>query len=66
MSANNATQKLERVYNEIIGPMNPSSICGSRYAVSFVDEFSGYAVVKFMKYKTQALHTFKKYVAHYG
>ena len=31
-----------------------------------MDEFSGYTVVKFMKNKTQALQTFKEYVALYG
>ena len=49
VSDNKATQKLERVYSDVIGPVSPSSIGGSRYAFSFTDEFSGYAVVKFMK-----------------
>ena len=66
VSDNKATQKLEKVYSEFIGPVIPSSIGGNRYAISFVDEFSGYAVVIFMKYKTQALQTFKEYVAQYG
>ena len=66
MSDNKATQKLERVYSDVFGPVSPSSIGGNRYAISFIDEFSGYAVVKFMKYKTQALQTFKEYVAQYG
>ena len=63
MSDNKATQKLGRVHSDVIGP---SSIGGNRYAIIFIDEFSGYAVVKFMKYKTQALRTFKEYVAQYG
>ena len=66
LSDNKATQKLERVYSDVFGPVSPSSIGGNRYAISFIDEFSGYAVVKFMKYKTQALQTFKEYVAQYG
>ena len=66
MSDNKATQKLERVYSDVIGPISPSSIGGNRYAISFIDKFSGYAVVKFMKYKTQALQTFKEYIAQYG
>ena len=48
-SDNKATQKLESVYSDVIGPVSPSSIGGNRYAFSFIDEFSGYAVVKFMK-----------------
>ena len=55
VSDNKATQKLERFYSDVIGPVIPSSIGGKRYAISFIDEFSGYAVVKFMNYKTQAL-----------
>ena len=63
VSDNKDTQKLERVYSDVFGPVSPSNIGGNRYAISFIDEFSGYAVVKFMKYKTQALQTFKEYVA---
>ena len=66
VSDNKVTQKLERVYSDVIGPVSPSSTGGNRYAISFIDKFSGYAVVKFMKYKTQALQTFKEYVARYG
>ena len=46
--------------------MIPSSRDGNRYAISFRDEISGYAVVKIMKYKTHALQAFKEYVAIYG
>ena len=66
MSDNKATQKLERVYSDVIGPVSPLSIDGNRYAISFIDEFSGYAVLTFMKYKTKALQTFKEYVAQDG
>ena len=57
VSDNKATQKLEKVYCDVIGPVSPSIIEGNRYAFSFIDEFSAYAVVKFMKYQTQALQT---------
>ena len=66
VSDNRATQKLEGVYSDVIGPVSPSSIGGNRYAISFIDDFSAYTVVKFMKYKMQALQTFKEYVAQYG
>ena len=46
--------------------MSSSIIGGNRYANIFIDEFSGYAVLKFMKYKTQELQTFEEYVAQYG
>ena len=66
MSDNKATQKLERVYSDLIGQVPPSSIRSNRYAIIFIDKFSGYAVVKFIKYKTPTLQTFKEYVAQYG
>ena len=49
-----ATQKLERIYSDIIGPVSSSSKGGNRYAINFIDEFSSYAIEKLMKYKTQA------------
>ena len=61
-----ATQKLEKVYSDIIGPVNSSSLVGNRYAINFIAEFSSYAVEKLMKYKTQALQIFKEYAAQYG
>ena len=50
---------LEKVYSDVIGRVSPPSIGGNRNAIIFVDEFIYYAAVKFMKYKTQALQTFK-------
>ena len=41
MSDNKATQKLERVYSEVIGLVSLSSISGNRYAISSIDESSG-------------------------
>ena len=47
-----ATQKLERVYSDNIGPEMSSSIGGNRYFINFIDEISSYAVIKLMNYKT--------------
>ena len=63
MSDNKPTQKIESVYSDVTGPVSPSSIGCSRYEIRFTDEFSGYVVVKFIKYKLKALQTFKKCVA---
>ena len=65
VSNNKTTQKLERVFSDVMGSLFPSSIGGSRCAICLIDEFSGYVVVKFTKYKTQPLKTFKEYVAQY-
>ena len=48
-SDNKTTQEVETIYSDVIGPVSPSSIGGNRHAISFIDEFSCYAVVKFMK-----------------
>ena len=60
MSDNKTSQKLERVYCDVIGPVSPSSISGNRYAISFIDEISGYAVVKFMKSKNASIANFQR------
>ena len=66
VSNKKTTKKQERVCSDVIGPGRSSSIEGNRYAISFIDGSSGYAVVKFMKHKTQALQAFKEYVTHYA
>ena len=65
-SNNKSTQKLETVYCDVFGPVNPSSVGDNRYANKFIDVFSGYAVEKLMNYKMQALQAFKEYVAQNG
>ena len=66
MSVTEETQKLERTYPEVFGPVSPSSIGANRYAISFIDQFSGYAVAKIMEYKTQVLQAFEEHVAQYN
>ena len=66
LSDNRAKQTLERVHSDVLGPVNPSSINGFRYAVTFVDDFSRYANVKFLRYKSEVLEMFKEYIAEHG
>ena len=63
---NKAQKLLELVYSDILGPFEVLSLNGSRYAITFVDEYSKYSVVKFMSKKSQALEKFKEYVAESG
>ena len=42
------------------------SLSGNKYAVTFTDEYTKYAVVKFMSEKSQVLDKFKEYVAEAG
>ena len=57
---------LELVYSDVLGPFEAASLNGSKYAVTFIDEYTKYAVVKYMKNKSQVLDKFKEYVAENG
>ena len=63
---NKSQKPLELVYSDILGPFEVPSLNGSRYAITFVDEYSKYSVVKFMSKKSEALEKFKEYVAESG
>ena len=62
---NKAQKALELVYSDILGPFEVPSLNGSRYAISFIDEYSKHSVVKFMSKKSQAFEKFKEYVAEF-
>ena len=61
-----ARKALELVYSDILGPFEVASLSGSKYAVTFIDEYTKYAVVKYMTHKSQVLDKFKEYVAENG
>ena len=63
---NKATNARERVFNDVVGPIIPSSKDGFRYFVTFVDEYSSHACVKFMRHKNHVLQKFKEYIAECG
>ena len=56
-------QPLELVHSDVCGPMSVDSVGGSRYFVTFIDDFSRYTVVYTMKTKGETLLKFKEYVA---
>ena len=63
---NKAKEALKLVYSDVLGPFEVASLNGSKYAVSFIDEYTKYAVVKYMSNKSQVLDKFKEYVAENG
>ncbi len=63
---NKATAKSGRVFTDIQGPFEKPSLQGARYAISFIDDFSRYAVVKFMVHKSDAPEMFKLFIAECG
>ena len=63
---NKAKKALELVYSDILGPFEVASLNGSKYAVTFIDEYTKYAVVKYMRNKSEVIDKFKEYVAENG
>ena len=59
-SENKASKAGERVFTDVAGPLNPSSVDGFRYFVTYIDDYSSHACVKFMGHKNQALQNFQE------
>ena len=59
-----ASDFLELVHSDVCGPMSISSLGGSRYFVTFIDDYSHYTQVYFIKHKSEVLEKFKEYVNH--
>ena len=58
-----ATKPLELVHTDLSGPITPTAKDGFKYAISFVDDFSGIINVYFLKNKSDAAKAFKIYIA---
>ena len=58
-----ATKKLELVHTEICGPMHTDLMNGSKYFILFIDDFSRYTWIHFMKMKSEAFQMFIKFKA---
>ena len=55
------TRKLQLVHSDVCGPMPTESIGGSRYFVTFVDDYSRFCRVYFMKRKSEVFDKFKEF-----
>ena len=55
-----------RVFSDIQIPFEILSTPGTRYALSFIDDFSRLAVAKYRVNKSDALVKFHEYVAEHG
>lgn len=51
----------EKIYSDVCGPMNTPSVKGSKYFVTFKDDFSGFRCVYFVKHKSDVLNYFKEF-----
>jgi hypothetical protein len=64
------TKKSERskdllglVHSDVCGPMSIRARDGSRYFVTFIDDFSRYGYVYLMRHKSESFEKFKKFKA---
>ena len=54
---------LETVHTDICGPITPASHGGKRYFITFIDDYSRKCWIYFLKEKSEAFETFKKFKA---
>ena len=54
-------QHLELVHSDVCGPINPKSLGGNRYYLTFVDDFSRKSWVYLLREKSEVLKYFKKW-----
>ena len=57
-SIQKSSKPLELVHSDVCGPLHIESVGGSRYFVSFIDDYSRYVTVYAMKTKDEALDRF--------
>lgn len=60
-TSSRSTKLLELIHSDVNGPLEIPSLGGSRYFITFVDDFSRWIVVHTMKKKSDSLSMFKKY-----
>jgi hypothetical protein len=60
-SSSKTTRPLELIHSDVCGPMNVDSIGGSKYVLTFTDDYSRYVTVYFLKNKSDVLKKFQEY-----
>ena len=65
-SETRAEDVLEIVHTDILGPIKPEVIDGHRYAIGFVDSFSRYQKVYFLKTRDDAIEKVRQFFADIG
>ena len=58
-----STRKLKLVHSDVCGPMPTESVGGNKYFVTFIDDYSRFSAVYFMKNKSEVLQKFKEFEA---
>ena len=60
------SSKLKLVYSDVRGPMETTSLGRQRYIVSFIDSYSRFVRVYFMKNKSEVLNKFRQFCIDEG
>ncbi|KAJ0464501.1 putative RNA-directed DNA polymerase [Helianthus annuus] len=60
-STHKSTTALELVHSDVFGPVKQPSMQGFRYMIAFIDDFSRFTWIYFMKEKSEALCKFKEF-----
>ena len=55
---------LELVHTDLVGPIDPISKDGFRYAIAFTDDYSGAVFVYFLKSKSDTVKAAEQFLAH--
>ena len=63
-SDSKSTKPLELIHSDVCGPLNVSSLGGSRYFMTVIDDYSKYFTVYPLKHKDEALSKFKDYATN--
>lgn len=58
-----AKRPLELIHSDVCGPITPAAWDGSRYYISFIDDYSHFAVVYMLKRKSEFFEKFRNYEA---
>ena len=58
-----AVKPLDFVHTDLSGAVEPVSIDGHKYTISFTDDYSGYVFTYFLKLKSDALKALNKFLA---
>ena len=65
-SGTRASEVLETVHTDILGPIQPEAVDGHRYAIGFVDSFSRYQKLYFLRTRDKAFEKVEQFFADIG
>ena len=63
-ATNRTTSCLELVHSDVCGPFQTNSLGGSKYFVTFIDDYTRRIFVYFIKAKSEVFQCFKKFKQH--